>query len=76
MEIIIKVDDITTFSKALNNAEVAYGEILWALKLGCSVPKVLEPLRVLDEEELDKRMACLMDVYDQVEEIEKMLTKD
>ena len=73
MEITIKVDDITTFAKALNNAMIAYGDIVWALQIGCDVPKAFEPLRELDEEELNKRMGCLKDVCEQVEDIEDML---
>ena len=71
MKITIEVDDITTFAKALNNAMVAYGDIIWSLRIGCDVPKYFWPLGSLDEEELDNRFECLQKLYEQVEKIER-----
>ena len=70
MEIAIKVDNITTFTKALNNAIIAYNDVVSAIMFGCDVPKKLKPLESVDDEELKKRINCLADVYEQVENIE------
>ena len=71
MKIEVEVDDITTFAKALNNAMVAYGDIIWSLRIGCDVPKHFWPLGSSDEEELDNRFECLQKLYEQVEKIER-----
>lgn len=71
MKIEIDVPDITTASKAINNAMAAYGHIVYSLILGCEVPNKLQPLAKLDEEELTKRFNCLKSIYKQLEEIEK-----
>ena len=71
MKIEIEIPDITTTSKAINNAMVAYGDIVYSLILGCEVPNKFQPLAKLDEEELTKRFNCLKSIYEQLEEIEK-----
>lgn len=76
MEITIKVDDITTFAKALNNAQIAYNSIVQAIVYGCEIPKQFEPLKELSDEELMGRLKSLMDVYKQVEEIERSVEND
>lgn len=64
-------DDITIFAKALNNACVAYGDIISAIFFRCEIPSKLQPLKELSDEELQQRFYCLKDVYKQVEEIER-----
>lgn len=71
MEIKLQVKDIELFTKALNNALIAYNEVVNAITLGCDIPSKLEPLRKLDDYELICRRNCLADVYKQVEAIEK-----
>lgn len=71
MKIEIEVPDIKTAVDAINNALVTYGDIVWSVILGCSVPQKLQPLAKLDEEELIKRLDCLKGIYKQLEEIEK-----
>ena len=71
MKIEIEVTDITTAAKAINNAMVAYGDIIYSVILGCEVPQKFQPLSKLDEEELTKRFDCLKGIYKQLEEIEK-----
>lgn len=79
MKIEIEVDDIEVFAKALNNAFLAYGDIVSSINcLGLephlSTIKYL-PLMELPAEELDRRYNTLKDVYLQVEAKEKELTK-
>ena len=71
MKIEIEVEDISLLAKALNNACVAYGDIVWSVYLGCEVPSKFDPLKKLSQKELEARINCLKDVYRQVEEIEK-----
>ena len=71
MKIEIEVPDITTASKAINNATVAYGDIISAIMVGCEVPQRFAPLAQLSDEELRKRFNCLKSIYEQLEEIEK-----
>ena len=71
MKIEIEVPDIKTAADAINNALVAYGDIVWSVVLGCSVPQKLQPLAKLDEKELIKRLDCMKSIYEQLEEIEK-----
>jgi hypothetical protein len=71
MKIEIEVPDIKTAVDAINNAAIAYGDIVSSLILGCEVPQKFQPLAKLDEEELTKRFNCLKNIYKQLEEIEK-----
>lgn len=71
MKITVEVEDITTFAIALNNAVTAYGDIVWALFIGCQIPDKFAKLKELQYEEVEKRFHCLKDVYKQVEEIER-----
>lgn len=71
MKIEIEIPDITTAAKAINNAMVAYGDIVYSVILGCEVPQKFQPLTNLEEDELTKRFDCLKGIYKQLEEIEK-----
>jgi hypothetical protein len=71
MKITIEIPDIKTAADAINNAMVAYGDIVSSIILCCEIPNKLRPLAKLDEEELTKRFNCLCDIYKQIEEIEK-----
>ena len=64
-------DDITTFAKALNNACVAYGDVIYSIFLRCEISSKLQPLKDLTDEELQQRFDCLKSIYKQIEEIEK-----
>ena len=78
MIIEIEVDDIEVLAKALNNAFLAYGDIISSINLGLepqlSSVKYL-PLMDLPFEELDRRYNTLKDVYLQIEAKEKELIK-
>lgn len=63
MKIEIEVEDISLFAKALNNALITYGDVVWGVYLGCEVPSKLEPLKKIPYEELKGRIECLKDVY-------------
>lgn len=71
MKIEIEISDIKTAVDAINNAAVAYGDIIFTIMTGCAIPKALEPLTKISEEELTKRFNCLKQIYGQLEEIEK-----
>ena len=71
MKIEIEVPDIKTAVDTINNAAIAYGDIVWSAILGCEVPRKFQPLTKLSEEELIKRLDCLKSIYKQLEEIEK-----
>ena len=76
MKIEIEVEDISLFAKAFNNACVSHTENTRALMLGCDVPKDIEPLRVLPDEELLERLRCLYNVNRQIEKIEMDIIGD
>lgn len=71
MKIEIEISDIKTAVDAINNAAVAYGDIISTIMTGCAIPKTLEPLTKLSDEELTKRFNCLKQIYRQLEEVEK-----
>lgn len=70
MKIEIDIPDITTASKAINNATATYGEIISTIMLGCEVPNRFAPLAQLSDEELTKRFNCLKSICEQLEEME------
>ena len=71
MKIEIEFSDIKTFADGLNNAIIAYANVIAAIQLGCEVPKNLMLLRTLDEQMLKERLDCLVEVYGQVLIIER-----
>lgn len=79
MKIEIEVSDIELFAKALNNAFIAYWDIVHALNLGCD-PQVRAtrflPLGELPDGELKNRLEELEKVYLQVEDIERRMLND
>lgn len=52
----------------LNNAVIAYMDILFALKFCCEVPEKFRPLKEKSEEELDARRDAVMQLYKDVEQ--------
>ena len=79
MKIEIEVTDIELFTKALNNAFLAYWDIITAIDLGCD-PQVKAtkflPLGELPDGELKNRLEELEKVYLQVEDIERRMLND
>lgn len=73
MKIEIEVNDIELFAKGFNNAIIAYGDIVRSINLGCEIPYKLEALKTISYEDLSLRCGCLIDVYRQIEKIEKDL---
>lgn len=71
MKIAIEVKDIELFAKGLNNAIATYGHIIRCVDLGCNIPSQFEVMNKIPFEELRARYNCLIDVYEQVELIEK-----
>ena len=73
MKIEIEVEDITLFADALNNSIATYGDILFAIYLGCEIPDKLKKLKEIPFDILQKKFNCIKSVYKQVLEIEKKL---
>lgn len=70
MKVEIEVDNIELFTTALNNAIVAYGDVLYGIYLGCEIPSQFNKLKTLPFEQLKIRQECLKNVYRQIEQIE------
>lgn len=51
----------------LNNAIIAYNDIIFAIDFCCDVPTKLEPLKKLPEEELHARRDALIKMYRDIE---------
>ena len=79
MKIEIEVTDIELFAKALNNAFLAYWDIVTAIGLGCE-PQIrtvkFMPLGALPNGELKNRFEELERVYLQIEDIERRVLND
>lgn len=79
MVIKIEVSDLELFSKALNNALVAYGDIVYSIGMGLD-PQIssskFSKLKAPPIEELQARVNELIDVYNQVVEKEKEINED
>lgn len=79
MKIEIEVSNLELFGKALNNAFLAYWDIIHAINLGCE-PQVRAtrflPLGELPDGELKNRLEELEKVYLQVEDIERRISND
>ena len=71
MEIKIKVEDLKTLIDGLNNAIIAYNEIVNSIELYCDIPSKMLPLKKVPLENLRKRQEALKTVYEQLIEIEK-----
>lgn len=69
-------DDISLFIDALNNAIIAYGNIVHSIFLCCSVPSNLEPLKKIPYDVVEKRFYCLKNIYKQLEKIEQDKSKE
>ena len=79
MKIEIEISSLDLFGKALNNAFLAYWDIVHAIDLGCE-PQVRTtrflPLGELPDGELKNRLEELERVYLQVEDIERRKPND
>lgn len=58
--------DEDTFS-GLNNAVIAYNDIIFAIDFCCDVPSKFEPLKKMSEEQLHARRDGLMQMYKDIE---------
>jgi hypothetical protein len=70
MKIEIEVPNIKTAADAINNAAIAYGDIVSALILGCDVPNKFKVLAKLSDDELMERFYCIKSIYEQLEVME------
>ena len=73
MLVTLEIPDITMAAIAMNNATIAYGNIVYAASLGCSVPKEFEHFKELDEDKLMKRYQRVKSIYEQIEDIERVV---
>jgi hypothetical protein len=64
--ITVKIDE-NAFN-GLNNAIIAYNEIIFAIDFCCDIPSKLEPLKKLSEEELHARRDALVKMYRDMEQ--------
>ena len=80
MKIEIEISDIELFAKALNNAFIAYSDIVSSINLYGVEPQLSTirylPLMELSSEELDARYNELKSAYLQVEDIERRMLND
>lgn len=74
MKVTIEVNDIELFAKGLNNAIAVYGYIINCINLCCEIPHRFEVLKTIPFENLSARFDCLVNVYEQVEQVEKDLS--
>ena len=65
MKITIEIDE-NTFN-GLNNACIAYNDIVGACLFGCDVPSKFKKLKTLSEEELLARRDAVCNLYKQIE---------
>ena len=72
-QITLEVEDVTLFATALNNAVLAYNDIVFGITYECQVSSKFLPLKNLSEEQLFSRLQCLKNVYNQVIKIEQEL---
>ena len=70
-KITLEVEELKTLVDGLNNAIIAYNEVVMALYLCCEVPSCLAPLKLIPFENLRERQKALGDIYKQLEQIEK-----
>ena len=68
MQITLNIENLDILVKGLNNAVISFGNVASALLLHCDVPKNLEPLQTLPEEEIRKRFDAVLNIYKQLEE--------
>lgn len=70
-KITIEIDDVSTLIDGLNNAIIAYNEVVGSIMLCCEVPLILSPLKQIPFEKLRERQQCLNDLYKQLIKIEQ-----
>lgn len=63
--ITIRIDE-NTFN-GLNNAYIAYNDIIFACLMGCEVPEKFKKLKNLSDEELCERRTALLEMYREIE---------
>lgn len=67
----IEIENITLFATALNNACISFSDIVFRTFWGMDLPTKLEKLSTIPEEDLQDRLICLKDMYEQIIKIEK-----
>ena len=79
MKIEIEVNDLTEFISALNNALIVYGDIISSIQLGCEPGLLIKnkvALEQIGEDKLKARYDALVNIYMELEEIERRMLND
>lgn len=70
MKIEIEIKDLKSTLDGLNNALHAYNDLIFAITIGCEIPKKYNGLKKLNENELNYRLNCTRELYEQLLTIE------
>jgi hypothetical protein len=73
MKYIIESNDISELLDGLNNAIIAYKEVVNSIEFRCSIPRKLLPLKDVPSETLKNRLVSLKQLYTQLLEFESKL---
>lgn len=71
MKITIEVNDITLLINALNNAMIAYNDVVMSIYFCCDISEKFMSLKEMPFENLRARQESLKNVYKQLEKIEQ-----
>lgn len=63
----VELNLTTDTFNGLNNAIIAYNDIIFAIEFCCDIPSKLEPLKKLPIEELHARRDALLELYRELE---------
>lgn len=66
MKIEIEINDLKATLDGLNNALHAYNDLIFAITMGCEIPKKYDGIKKLNENELNYRLDCARELYEQI----------
>ena len=66
MKIEIEIKDLKSTLDGLNNALHAYNDLIFAITIGCEIPKKYDGLKKYNEDELTHRFNCTKELYEQL----------
>lgn len=73
MKIELDVEDLELFVTALNNATVAYHEVVSRIKLGVNISSRFKALLTKEEFYLDKQVNLLVKTVEKLNELERSI---
>jgi len=68
----ININNLSELLDGLNNAMIAYGDIISAIQLGCDISSKFEKLNELPEEKLRMRFKSVENLYKQLLKYENL----